>query len=207
MLSIIFSFIVLLNAHQQDIESEEHSFVTCGSMIKLENMVTGSRLHSHQVTYGSGSGQQSVTGFPEVNDPNSLWIIRAKHDSEECLQGSSIAANSIIRLQHYATGCLLHSHYHQSPLSREQEVSCYGKNGYGDTGDNWKVLLPGSSTAWKRLEKVQFQHVDTGKFLAFTDKTFGNPIPGQREVACVDKKSQKSSFKSAEGYFFPLRVN
>lgn len=32
------------------------------------------RLHSHDVPYGSGSGQQSVTGFPEVDDANSYWV-------------------------------------------------------------------------------------------------------------------------------------
>ena len=32
------------------------------------------RLHSHDVPYGSGSGQQSVTGFPNVDDSNSYWV-------------------------------------------------------------------------------------------------------------------------------------
>ena len=32
------------------------------------------RLHSHDVPYGSGSGQQSVTGFPNVDDANSYWV-------------------------------------------------------------------------------------------------------------------------------------
>jgi len=33
------------------------------------------RLHSHEVPYGSGSGQQSVTGFPTGDDSNSYWVI------------------------------------------------------------------------------------------------------------------------------------
>ena len=32
------------------------------------------RLHSHDVPYGSGSGQQSVTGFGGVEDSNSYWV-------------------------------------------------------------------------------------------------------------------------------------
>ena len=32
------------------------------------------RLHSHDVPYGSGSGQQSVTGYPNVDDANSYWV-------------------------------------------------------------------------------------------------------------------------------------
>lgn len=35
------------------------------------------RLHSHDVPYGSGSGQQSVTGFPNVDDANSYWVCYA----------------------------------------------------------------------------------------------------------------------------------
>ena len=33
-------------------------------------------LHSHQVNYPLGSGQQSVTGFSMDNDYNSLWTIK-----------------------------------------------------------------------------------------------------------------------------------
>ena len=32
------------------------------------------RLHSHDLPYGSGSGQQSVTGFPSGYDANSYWV-------------------------------------------------------------------------------------------------------------------------------------
>ncbi|URD76529.1 hypothetical protein MUK42_09384 [Musa troglodytarum] len=31
------------------------------------------RLHSHDVPYGSGSGLQLLTGFPNVDDSNSYW--------------------------------------------------------------------------------------------------------------------------------------
>ncbi|ONK60439.1 uncharacterized protein A4U43_C08F18470, partial [Asparagus officinalis] len=47
--------------------------VTYGSLIKLMHEKTKFRLHSHDVPYGSGSGQQSVTGFPDVDDANSYW--------------------------------------------------------------------------------------------------------------------------------------
>lgn len=39
---------------------------------------TKSRLHSHDVPYGSGSGQQSVTGYPNVDDANSYWVSNYK---------------------------------------------------------------------------------------------------------------------------------
>ena len=34
------------------------NFVTCGSVLKLQHAQLGVRLHSHEVNYGSGSGQQ-----------------------------------------------------------------------------------------------------------------------------------------------------
>eukprot|EP01127_Copromyxa_protea_P002833 TRINITY_DN12769_c0_g1_i1.p1 TRINITY_DN12769_c0_g1~~TRINITY_DN12769_c0_g1_i1.p1 ORF type:complete len:215 (-),score=34.23 TRINITY_DN12769_c0_g1_i1:67-711(-) len=194
-------------AHGRVLESEEHDVVTCGSTIKLEHVSSGFRLHSHQVTYGSGSGQQSVTGFPGANDPNSLWVIRAAHGNEDCQQGKPLQENDVIRLEHVNTKCLLHSHLHQAPLSPEQEVSCYGTAGFGDHSDNWRIILSatGEDKRWLRKQKVYFQHVDTGRYLAITDKTFRNPIPGQREVAAVAKRTVKTAFQTAEGFYFPKR--
>lgn len=48
--------------------------VTYGSVLKLMHEKTRFRLHSHDVPYGSGSGQQSVTGFPGVDDSNGYWV-------------------------------------------------------------------------------------------------------------------------------------
>lgn len=50
--------------------------MTCGSVIKVQHSATGALLHSHDITYGSGSGQQSVTGFAGGDDANSYWIVR-----------------------------------------------------------------------------------------------------------------------------------
>lgn len=47
--------------------------VTWNSVIKLENDAKPKvRLHSHDIKYGSGSGQQSVTAA-ENQDTNSYW--------------------------------------------------------------------------------------------------------------------------------------
>ncbi|CAG8731310.1 12148_t:CDS:2, partial [Ambispora leptoticha] len=103
---------------------EEFASVSCGSAIKLTHEVSSYKLHSHSVSYGTGSGQQSVTGLPNADDPNSLWQIHAAL-GEQCLRGQTIPCNSIIRLKHVDTGRFLHSHLHQSPLSQQQEVSAY----------------------------------------------------------------------------------
>jgi len=130
-------------------------------------------------------------------------IVRSKHGDPPCIQGEHIKLNEIIRLQHHATRCNLHSHQHQSPLSQQQEVSCYGPEGNGDSGDNWKVLPHDGAPFWSRNKKVSFQHVDTGKYLFMTDQKFRNPIPGQREVVCSAKRSIRADFVAVEGYYFP----
>ena len=59
--------------------------VTCGSVVKLQNIYHKIRLHSHDVKYGSGSGQQSVTGTEVKEDVNSHWAIKGK-----CSKSASI---------------------------------------------------------------------------------------------------------------------
>ncbi len=134
------------------------SLVTCHSVIKLQHASTKYRLHSHEIacvparlralaatsngltrprSYGSGSGQQSVTGFPDGEDSNSLWIVRPAIGAV-CEQGKPIAHGSTFRLQHLETRRWLHSHSHRSPLSGQQEVSAYGDEHNSNTNDHWR---------------------------------------------------------------------
>ncbi|KAB1207182.1 Stromal cell-derived factor 2-like protein [Morella rubra] len=53
--------------------SSEGVEITYGTVLNLMQERTKFRLHSHDVPYGSGSGQQSVAGFPNVDDANSYW--------------------------------------------------------------------------------------------------------------------------------------
>ncbi|XP_071927520.1 stromal cell-derived factor 2-like protein [Coffea arabica] len=86
-------------------KASRHVMITYGSVIKR----TKFRLHSHDVPYGSGSGQQSVTGFPNVDDSNSYWIVRPISDTN-AQQRDTIKDGTIIRLQHMRTRKWLHSH-------------------------------------------------------------------------------------------------
>ncbi|KAL6599170.1 hypothetical protein ACP70R_046034 [Stipagrostis hirtigluma subsp. patula] len=95
--------------------------ITYGSVIKLMHERTKFRLHSHDVPYGSGSGQQSVTSFPNVDDANSYWIVRPQPDSS-AKQGGPIAHGTIVRLQHMRTRKWLHSHLHASPITGNLEL-------------------------------------------------------------------------------------
>jgi len=60
--------------------------VTCGSVLKLMNTDYNVRLHSHDIKYGSGSGQQSVTGTDLKEDGNSYWLVKAE-SKKQCIRG------------------------------------------------------------------------------------------------------------------------
>lgn len=100
----------------------------------------------------------------------------------------------------------MHSHLHVSPLSRNQEVSCYDG---GDTGDDWKIQCEGEF--WQRKSSVYLVHADTGTFLA-TEKNFefnqmncrNCPIRGQLEVHTRKSQSDQSEWVTAEGIYFPV---
>ncbi|CAG8459272.1 6205_t:CDS:2 [Paraglomus occultum] len=178
----------------------EFKAVTYGSAVKLTHSLSEYKLHSHGVNYGSGSGQQSVTGFSEADDPNSLWTVKPTIDVKDFLRGQPVKCNSFIRLQHVETKKFLHSHNHKSPLSMQQEVSAYDGN---DTGDNWKLICRESSSVWLREEKVQLMHQDTKTYLtANIDKMYGNPIHGQLEVATSRSGDKYTMWAAQEGVYF-----
>ena len=176
----------------------EFKYVTCGSVLKLYNQRQGARLHSHDVKYGSGSGQQSVTGSSAPDDHNSYWIVRGKHKGR-CNRGQIIKCGDTIRLQHLATKRNLHSHFFQSPITHKQEVSAFGEGGDGDTGDNWVVKC--GSAKWNRKDKIRFQHSDTGMYLHLSSEKFGRPIAGQHEICGRSNEDSNNLWIAQEGVY------
>ena len=68
--------LVIISLSMINFISAKPQAVTCGSTVKLMNSQHKVRLHSHDVKYGSGSGQQSVTGTVIKEDVNSHWTIK-----------------------------------------------------------------------------------------------------------------------------------
>lgn len=73
----------------------------------------------------------------------------------------SITCGQKIRLEHMATKKNLHSHLFTSPLSDQQEISAFGDDGEGDSGDNWVVICDGEF--WDKQDSIMLRHVDTDK--------------------------------------------
>ncbi|KAG0581446.1 hypothetical protein KC19_4G252500 [Ceratodon purpureus] len=182
--------------------------VTYGSVIKLQHERTKYRLHSHEVPYGSGSGQQSVTAFPGVEDGNSYWmvqIVEPSDDDSDHEQGEVIPNGSIVRLQHVRTRKWLHSHLHQSPISGNLEVSAFGGDDQTDTGDYWKLEIEGKGNIWMQDQKVRLRHVDTNGYLHSHDKKYSRIVAGQQEVCGMLKKNADNIWTAAEGIYFQAR--
>lgn len=181
-------------------------FVTCGSVIKLVNKAYTMRLHSHEVTYGSGSGQQSVTGFRGETDSNSYWWIRGASE-ESCQRGDSVMCGSEVILTHINTMKNLHSHHHRAPLTNNQEVSAYGNDGAGDAMDIWEVIC-GGNNPWRRDGAVKLKHKGTQKYLAASGQQFNRPISGQMEIVAQSNSGGATEWNVAEGAFVsPPSVN
>ncbi|CAJ0946181.1 unnamed protein product, partial [Mesorhabditis belari] len=177
--------------------------ITCGSVLKLQNQGDNTRLHSHDVKYGSGSGQQSVTAVQNSDDHNSHWQLLGAY-GETCPRGTGIKCGSLIRFKHLSTGCFLHSHHFQGPLSKNlQEVSCFGSAAHGDTGDNWEVVC--SHEHWEESDPIKLRHKDTGVYLALSGQVFGRPIHGQREVIGTTNTNSMSHWLAAEGVYMDLK--
>ncbi|EOY29358.1 Stromal cell-derived factor 2-like protein precursor isoform 1 [Theobroma cacao] len=177
--------------------SSQNVEITYGTILKLMHEKTKFRLHSHDVPYGSGSGQQSVTSFPNVDDSNSYWIVRPMPDTST-KQGETIPSGTIIRLQHMRTRKWLHSHLHASPISGNLEVSCFGGESESDTGDYWRLIIEGSGKTWKQDQRIRLQHVDTGGYLHSHDKKYARIAGGQQEVCGVREKRADNVWLAAE---------
>lgn len=190
--------LVLCHVAMSQTLAEVVGHVTCGSVVKLSNESKPKvRLHSHDIKYGSGSGQQSVTAA-ENQDTNSYWAIMGPRD-KQCNRGEAIKCGSIIRLQHVQTRKFLHSHLFKSPLSSQQEVSAFGSDKESDTGDHWALHCSGE--VWLKTQPARLKHVDTDQWLTLSGNSYGRPIYGQMEVICSPTTDQSSFWKTAEGIF------
>jgi dolichyl-phosphate-mannose--protein O-mannosyl transferase len=103
----------------------------------------------------------------------------------------------------------LHSHLFKAPLSGNQEVSCFGDGGNGDTGDDWIVECD-AGTHWIRGQPVGLRHADTGKLLStskavtFNQQNCGGgcPIMGQTEVSASYYSDTKTKWATSQGVYF-----
>ena len=132
--------------------------------LKIANKKNTFWLHSHAIQWATGSGQQSVTAHGGAADIDNMWLVKEADPSKTkvaCITGTPIKCGDVVRLQHVTTSSNLHSHLFRSPLSGQQEVSCFGTSDQkmglsdGDTGDNWIVMCDITKEGkYKKEEKI-----------------------------------------------------
>jgi len=211
-LIIPFAFFTLLSSlttSKTFAEKFDYELVTCGTVLKLLNHFHNVRLHSHDIKYGSGSGQQSVTAVESSDDHNSYWQVKPKPGAT-CFRGTPVKCDQTIQLMHLATKKNLHGHHFRSPLSNNLEVSAFGEDGVGDAGDDWIVVC--NTGNWSRTEPIRLKNVVTGNYLHVNGDVYGRPIQGQREVSGHSNPNEKNYWQAAEGIYIkpapkPSRVD
>jgi hypothetical protein len=153
-----------------------------GDIVKIKHVLTNTHLHSHAINYGhpNSSGQQQVTAFGGADD-NDFWIIKPEHGNNT--RTGAIQHGAVIRLEHQLTRRNLHSHAGiPSPASGQQEVTCFGDNGNGDSNDNWRIEIEGGGT-WAVNRRIRLIHVNTNHAL-HSHAGWSHPdwTAGQQEV-------------------------
>lgn len=163
-----------------------------GNVIKLKHSVTGKSISSHIFPYNHvGTSGQQVTFASNIDDTNDLWKIKGPHEQPDNFRlGYSVRHGDVIRLEHKATKKNLHSHPgFPSPITLQQEVTCYGQNGVGDSNDNWRLEIEGGGI-WEAGKRIRLIHINTNHALhSHFDHNFPIfPFTNQQEVTCFKNR-------------------
>lgn len=102
--------------------------------------MTGRYLTSqYGYNYEGGSGQQVVFGGGWEPSEDSTFIVIPGHGSE-AERDNDVNFGEVIRLKHVPTRSNLHSHPDIcSPVTEQQEVTCFGDDENSDENDDWIV--------------------------------------------------------------------
>lgn len=92
----------------------------------------------------------------------------------------------------------------RSPLSQQNEVSCFGSDGNGDIGDNWRVQVLSQRNFWKQGDEIRLRHEGLGYFLHSHKHRYDlQIIQGQQEVTSYPNDNADNIWIAEEGVYFP----
>lgn len=185
--------------------------IISGSFVTIRHYGTGGYLHSHELSYPTGSLQQQVTLY-SFHDLNNVWtidLVDPRNESNPVLKNGDY-----VTLRHILTNKHLHSHEHSAPVSQcdwQFEVSAYGADKYdGDMNDVWKVELAPSysdSSGDGKLNTIKsafrLKHILMNCYLFSHRKQLPPWGGGQQEVTCAREVTLKSSIWYIETNIHP----
>lgn len=97
--------------------------------MKLLNVNYNVRLHSHDIKYGSGSGQQSVTGINTKEDGDSYWFVKAA-SGKPCVRGYVTIFSCIT----FCQPCIIHLY-----MSKVDEIFFIGSQLNAERLSDWNI--------------------------------------------------------------------
>ncbi|GBF82454.1 MIR domain-containing protein [Aphanothece sacrum] len=186
--------------------------VQYGSQIKMRHTLTGFHLHSHPINYKhpNSSQQQQVTCFNNGagGDDNDFWIVKSVNVSnprDNELQ--AVKDGDMLRFEHILTQKNLHSHPGiPSPITGQQEVTCFGFSGSGDSNDLWKIEIEGGGI-WNDSKRVRLIHVNTGFALHSHGGQLMNDLTAfQQEVTCFSGRDENDLWQVFNISFVGVKV-
>ncbi|KAJ3084567.1 glycosyltransferase family 39 protein [Rhizoclosmatium globosum] len=167
--------------------------IAFGSIITMKSSVRGGALlHSHRDHFPEGSLQQQVTAYHH-QDSNNKWIIAHPWDKpQEDPKPVLVKHGDVVRLVHVETGKNLHSHKVAAPMTKkENEVSAYGNNTFGDENDLWIFETVDDITLWRRPTTINslttrflLRHYKSKCLLRYTGEVLPQWGFKQQEVVC-----------------------
>ena len=177
-----------------------------GSEIVLRHEKTGKYLNTPGVpyTHPKNSGQDQVTCVDVVNF-KSNWIVKPPHGyPDDYLYGKPVDHGAFLRLENRALQRNLHSHQdHPSPLSDQQEITCFGNQGIGDMNDNWRLEVDGEEI-WQQKKRFRLIHTVTGRALhSHAGRSDPVTTSGGQEVTGYDRRDD-NDYWTVEAKFGPI---
>jgi len=134
-------------------------------------------------THRGSSNQQMVVGA-RIRSADTFWIVKSRHSLGASSPSTPVKHGDIVRLEHVSTKRNLHSHGDRpSPITKQQEVTCYGEQGIGDANDDWKLDLP-AGEFWEEGTPFRLVHVSTGKVLHSHGHEDTQLTAGEQEITC-----------------------
>ncbi|KAL0076325.1 MIR motif-containing protein [Phycomyces blakesleeanus] len=154
---------------------QEDGIIRYGDHVSLKHVMTGRFLTSVPENYESGSYQQKTFAGEWESSEESTWIVIPPVETEE-ERGYEVGWDDLVRLKHVPTRANLHSHEIPSPVSQQQEVSCFGSDNETDENDVWRVIKfyedsDEYDNFWRVDQAFTLKHEQTGFVLHSHDFT------------------------------------
>lgn len=186
--------------------------VQYGSQIKMRHILTGFHLHSHPLNYKhpNSSQQQQVTCFNNGanGDDNDFWIVKSVNaNNPRDNETQTVKDGDLLRLEHLLTQKNLHSHPRiPSPITGQQEVTCFGFSGSGDSNDLWRISIEGGGV-WNDSKRVKLIHVNTDFALHSHGGQVMNDLTAfQQEVTCFSGRDENDFWQAFNISFVGVKV-